>query len=235
MLFNKILPATVLAFSCGISHAENQATNSDQQAPQQQTVERSNEQKQFSADKDAQIKQSLKNRLEKFDGFSANFSQTVIDADGNTLQNSTGKLVVKRPNLIYWETMQPDETLVVSDGTTLWFYNPFVEQVSAFNVSNAVVNTPILLLSDTSADTWQDYLVSQQSSDEYSIKSLNSDAQVTSLNLFFAGDNLAMFTIVDATGQLSHFNLSNMVTAPAPDNSIFKFTLPVDVDFDDQR
>ena len=231
MFFNKILPATVLAFSFGISHAENQTANDVEQEPQQQTAER----KQFSAEKDAQIKLSLKKRLEKFQGFSANFNQAVIDADGNTLQNSTGKLVVKRPNLIYWETMQPDETLVISDGATLWFYNPFVEQVSAFNVSNAVVNTPILLLSDTSADTWQDYLVSQQSSDEYSIKSLNSDAQVKSLNLVFAGDNLAMFTIVDATGQLSHFTLSNTVTAPAPDDSLFKFTLPVDVDFDDQR
>ncbi|MEW6997176.1 outer membrane lipoprotein chaperone LolA [Colwelliaceae bacterium BS250] len=231
MFFNKILPATVLAFSFGISHAENQTANDVEQEPQQQTAE----QKQFSAEKDAQIKMSLKTRLEKFDGFSANFSQAVIDADGNTLQNATGKLVVKRPNLIYWETMQPDETLVISDGDTLWFYNPFVEQVSAFNVSNAVVNTPILLLSDTSTETWQDYLVTQQSSDEYSIKSLNSDAQVKSLNLFFAGDNLAMFTIVDATGQLSHFNLSNMVTTPVPADSIFKFTLPVDVDFDDQR
>lgn len=232
MFFNKILPATVLAFSFGVSHAENQTVNNNKLLEQQpQTAE----QLQFSAEKDAQIKHSLKNRLEKFQGFSATFEQTVIDADGNTLQNSTGKLVVKRPNLIYWETMQPDETLVVSDGATLWFYNPFVEQVSAFNVSNAVVNTPILLLSDTSTDTWQDYLVSQQSSDEYSIKSLNSDAQVKSLNLVFAGDHIAMFTIVDATGQLSHFKLSNMVTSPEPDNSLFEFTLPVDVDFDDQR
>ncbi|MDG1732850.1 MAG: outer membrane lipoprotein chaperone LolA [Thalassotalea sp.] len=202
--------------------------------PQSLTAEQQ-QQAQFRAEKDAQIKHALKTKLETFNGFSANFQQDVIDAEGNALQTSKGKLVVKRPNLIYWETLEPDETLVISDGTTLWFYNPFVEQVSAFNVSNAVVNTPILLLSDTSTDTWQDYQVSQQSENEYSIKSLDMEAQVKSLNLVFSGNQLAMFTIVDATGQLSHFRLSNMVTTPTPSKDIFKFTLPANVDFDDQR
>ncbi len=26
---------------------------------------------------------------------------------------------------------QPDESILVSDGKTLWFYNPFVEQATA--------------------------------------------------------------------------------------------------------
>ena len=68
----------------------------------------------------------LKDKLNTVQGFSSSFTQDVVDADGNVLQNSSGTLAVKRPNLIYWETKAPDETLVVSDGETLWFYNPLL-------------------------------------------------------------------------------------------------------------
>ncbi len=42
-----------------------------------------------------------------------------------------GDLWVKRPNLFNWHMTQPDESVLVSDGKTLWFYNPFVEQATA--------------------------------------------------------------------------------------------------------
>ena len=42
-----------------------------------------------------------------------------------------GELWVKRPNLFNWHMTSPDESVLVSDGQTLWFYNPFVEQVTA--------------------------------------------------------------------------------------------------------
>lgn len=184
-------------------------------------------------------KQQLMAKLEVMGGFSANFTQVVSDADGNELQQQTGVLKVRRPNLIYWETLEPDETLVVSDGETLWFYNPFVEQVSAFNVSNAVANTPILLLSDTDESLWQDYNVTAKSSSDegasYSIASLDENAQVKTLDLSFNGDQLTSFIIEDATGQFSKFNLTDVSSDPLPELEQFNFTLPEGVDFDDQR
>ncbi|WNC70305.1 outer membrane lipoprotein chaperone LolA [Thalassotalea nanhaiensis] len=180
-------------------------------------------------------KAMLKDKLNTVQGFSSSFTQNVVDADGNVLQNSSGTLAVKRPNLIYWETKAPDETLVVSDGETLWFYNPFVEQVSAFNISNAVTNTPILLLSGLNDEAWQDYSVAKVTENEFRITSLNEDAQVKTLHLVFSGNDLIKFTVTDATGQLSHFNLADVVSTPLPKDSMFKFTLPEGVDFDDQR
>ncbi|OUS28727.1 outer membrane lipoprotein carrier protein LolA [Thalassotalea sp. 42_200_T64] len=177
----------------------------------------------------------LKAKLNAVQGFSADFSQDVIDADGNIIQTATGTLAVKRPNLLHWETKAPDETLVVSDGKTLWFYNPFVEQVSAFNISNAVTNTPILLLTGLNDEAWQDYKVAQISDNEFRIESLNEDAQVKNLHLLFNKNDLVKFTVEDATGQLSHFHLSNVINTPLPDAALFEFTLPEGVDFDDQR
>ncbi|WP_394174529.1 outer membrane lipoprotein chaperone LolA [Thalassotalea litorea] len=182
-----------------------------------------------------ETKQKLMDKLEVVGGFSADFTQVVSDADGNELQQQTGILKVRRPNLIYWETVEPDETLIVSDGETLWFYNPFVEQVSAYKVSNAVANTPILLLSDTDETLWQDYQVTAKNDSSYSIASLDENAQVKTLDLTFNGDVLTSFTIEDATGQFSQFSLSNVNTTPLPTLQQFNFTLPQGVDFDDQR
>ena len=96
------------------------------------------------------IKRSLMHKLATLEFFSANFNQQVLDADGNELQNALGTLVVQKPNLVHWKTAEPDESLIVSDGLTLWFFDPFVEQVSAYLLEKALMNTPILLLTQKS-------------------------------------------------------------------------------------
>lgn len=54
----------------------------------------------------------------------------MTDGSGNAVQDGQGDLWVKRPNLFNWHMTQPDESILVSDGKTLWFYNPFVEQAT---------------------------------------------------------------------------------------------------------
>lgn len=73
----------------------------------------------------------LKSRLDKVSSFHASFTQKVTDGSGNAVQDGQGDLWVKRPNLFNWHMTQPDESVLVSDGKTLWFYNPFVEQATA--------------------------------------------------------------------------------------------------------
>ncbi len=75
--------------------------------------------------------QRLKSRLDKVSSFHASFTQKVTDGSGNAVQDGQGDLWVKRPNLFNWHMTQPDESVLVSDGKTLWFYNPFVEQATA--------------------------------------------------------------------------------------------------------
>lgn len=73
----------------------------------------------------------LKSRLDKVSSFHASFTQKVTDGSGAAVQEGQGDLWVKRPNLFNWHMTQPDESILVSDGKTLWFYNPFVEQATA--------------------------------------------------------------------------------------------------------
>ena len=88
----------------------------------------------------------LKSRLDKVSSFHASFTQKVTDGSGNAVQDGQGDLWVKRPNLFNWQMTQPDESVLVSDGKTLWFYNPFVEQATATWLKDATSNTPFMLI-----------------------------------------------------------------------------------------
>lgn len=183
------------------------------------------------------IKSNLIKKLAAIEYFSANFNQQVLDADGNELQNAIGTLAVKKPNLVHWNTAEPDESLIVSDGSTLWFFDPFVEQVRAYLLEKALMNTPILLLTNSDPTLWQHYSVSSIDENNYLIHANDNNAQVKTLELHFkeSSNELDSFTILDATGQLSIFKLSEFDVVNSPEISLFTFKIPKGVELDDQR
>lgn len=184
-------------------------------------------------------KSELMAKLATIKYFSANFNQQVLDADGNELQNALGTLAVNKPNLVHWNTVEPDESLIVSDGSTLWFFDPFVEQVSAYLLENAIENTPILLLTSNDPMLWKHYSVSSMNENTYLIHANDNNSQVKTLELRFKenslNNELDNFTILDATGQLSIFKLTELNQNKAPENNLFQFTIPEGVQLDDQR
>jgi outer membrane lipoprotein carrier protein len=183
------------------------------------------------------IKSNLIQKLAKLEYFTANFNQQVLDAEGNELQNALGTLAVRKPNLVHWKTAEPDESLIVSDGDTLWFFDPFVEQVSAYLLEKALLNTPILLLTSSDPTLWQHYSVSSTDENNYLIHANDNNAQVKTLELRFKKNSnmLNSFTILDATGQLSLFKLSQFDQVTVPESTLFTFTIPEGVELDDQR
>lgn len=181
-------------------------------------------------------KQKLMSQLDKLKFFSADFTQLVVDQKGKTLQKGSGRLVVSKPNLVHWKTIEPDETLIVSDGQNLWFYDPFIEEVKVYLLENAVADTPILLLTTSDKALWEGYSVSQISTSTFLIHSLDSNSQIKSLELIFDENNaLTKLSLLDATGQLSHFTLNNVDYKNIPDKNLFQFIVPEGISIDDQR
>ena len=54
----------------------------------------------------------------------ANFSQVNTSGALGTKKTSTGRLFVKRPDKVRWETLSPDPNILVSNGKKFWFYTP---------------------------------------------------------------------------------------------------------------
>lgn len=188
-------------------------------------------------------KEKLMTLLAKISYFSADFSQQVIDEEGGVLQQGQGHLLVRKPNLVRWQTTAPDENLMVSDGNTLWLFDPFIDEVKAYTVDTSIANTPILLLSSNDKTLWENYTVTQANDKTFLIhaKDINSRVKTLELNFSYGLDDnkqelaLTAFSLLDSTGQLSVVKLSNYQSDSKPELSQFTFTLPEGVDLYDQR
>jgi len=179
---------------------------------------------------------SLRDKLNTLEYFSASFVQTIYDEDGDVLQNAEGDIAVTKPNKVNWHTKVPDETQIISDGETLWFYDPFVEQATAFNVEDSIANTPILLITNNDASVWQNFSVSQTNEGVFSVQSNEPNSRVKKLVIAFDEHGLIQrFEIVDSTGQTSKIILVNVNVTTQPSVERFHFKLPDGVALDDQR
>jgi outer membrane lipoprotein carrier protein len=210
------------------SYAVNVVTENE---PKEQITLSSDKQMSSLADHKVQLIE----KLEKIKYFSANFEQKIVDEKGNVLQSGSGELAVNKPNLVYWNTKTPDESLIVSDGKTLWFYDPFIEQATAYKLASSIANTPILLLTSDAEELWANYSVSQINEATYLIHANDVNSQIKTLELHFVKNKLSGFTFLDATGQLSIITLkdADFIKVPAP--KLFQFVLPEGTDIDDQR
>ena len=177
---------------------------------------------------------SLQTRLDKVSSFHAQFSQKVTDASGNNVQNGEGELWVQRPSLFNWHMTAPDESTIISDGKTLWFYNPFVEQVTATWVKNATSNTPFMLIARNQPSDWKRYNVKQQG-DNFELTPKSSDGNLKQFTIDVTpGGTIRQFSAVEQDGQRSSYQLKSQQNgAISPDK--FKFTPPQGVTLDDQR
>src|SRR5690606_10779022 len=106
--------------------------------------------------------QTLQRKLATIKSFSAGFEQQVFDEQQQLLQQGKGELMLKQPALFRFETTEPEPNLFIGDGSSLWFYNEPLEQLTIYDAANEVNRTPFVLLTSTKAELWAQYDVSQQ-------------------------------------------------------------------------
>nr|WP_040216878.1 outer membrane lipoprotein chaperone LolA [Haemophilus parahaemolyticus] len=176
----------------------------------------------------------LQSRLEKVTQYSADFDQTVRSSKGKQIQSGKGKFMVKRPNLFRMDTQQPQENQIISDGKNLWFYDPFVSQVTVNTVEDAVNNTPFVLLTSNNKSHWDQYDVTQNA-DTFVLK---PKAQKSSIKQFDVriDENGVMkgFSTIERDGQSNLYLLRNIASSNLS-NDLFKFSVPKGAEVDDQR
>lgn len=68
--------------------------------------------------------EQVKREYQKSIGLEAEFEQTTLIQATQQNKKTSGKLWVKKPNMMRWETINPDANLLVSNGKTFWFYTP---------------------------------------------------------------------------------------------------------------
>ena len=188
----------------------------------------------FSAVVFADAAGELQSRLNQVHVLSADFTQTVTSAGGKNVQQGSGKIQIKRPNLFRMDTQLPQETQILADGKTLWYYDPFVQQVTAQWVKDAVNDTPFVLLTSNDNSHWNQYSVTQQA-DTFVLKPKSAKSNIRQFDIRVDSSGvLKNFSTTEKDGQTNLYVLRNITNQTLSDN-LFQFTPPKGVELDDQR
>lgn len=182
--------------------------------------------------KDAE--QELRGMLAQFDGYTASFDQRVVDLQGTVLHKAKGQMSFEQPGKFIWRVTSPEEELLLSNGETVWWYNPFVEQVSIFDSKQAVDKTPFALLVSQDNETWSQFKIVKDNSDFVVQSNSTSEAAVRELRIRFEGDKLSQILILDRSMQTSEYRISEQSFKDIVDSE-FSFVIPEDTEIDDQR
>ncbi len=146
-----------------------------------------------------------------------------------------GTVEIARPSLFRWSTtFPPDENLLVSDGKTLWYYSPFIEQVSIYWQEQATEQTPFVLLTRNRASDWNNYKISQKG-DQFTLIPTAVDSTQGQFQINIDAKGVVKgFNVVEQDGQKGLFTFNN-VKLGKPKADRFTFTIPKGVEVDDQR
>jgi len=78
----------------------------------------------------------IRQKYSRKQAFAGRFTQKTIYADSNEITSSLGRLWIKGPDKMRWEYRSPEKQILVSDGTTIWYYTPDLNQVMVGRVND---------------------------------------------------------------------------------------------------
>lgn len=178
-------------------------------------------------------KQKLDQFVASVQTFSAHFEQTVIDPEGNILEQAEGEFQLERPGKFRWDYQQPYPQQIVADGERIWFYDVDLEQVTVKTQQEALADTPATLLSGVVVPA-DKYHVQNLPSDDgllwVELTPKDKESNFQAVTLAFDGDSLMQMIMRDSFDQRTRLTFSQVVENPQFKEATFAFTPPEGVD-----
>jgi outer membrane lipoprotein carrier protein len=175
--------------------------------------------------------ENIIDRLSSVDSFHADFIQKSTDDTGHLLHSSTGEFWIKKPGMLYFHIKDPDESIMVSNGDKLWFYDVPLNQVIIKSFEEFLKDSPIKLIMYNQNKKWKSYEV-KQLGDSFKITPKYNTLPV-SLTISVTSDG-----IIDKFSILEDGITNSYILKSGQYNQIssnkFIFNLPKDIALDDQ-
>ncbi len=171
--------------------------------------------------------------LKPVKGIEANFVQEVVNAKGESQQQNKGKLKAMEPNQFYWETAEPFPQKIVTDGKTLWVYDPDLQQVAVKPFEENYSKTPAMLFAGNAESISQQFTVEKIKGVAQGFRLLPKQQQkdlFLSLDLVFDKSSPVSMTIQDAMQQKTTITFSQVNINPSLTSNVFQFVPPAGVE-----
>ena len=148
-------------------------------------------------------------------------------------------LLMEKPARFRWAVTEPYEKLEVTDGETIWRYEPDLEQVTIQAFDEDVDRTPVMLLNGDAAMISEAYDVSSTDMGGDLVRFIliprNPDRLFERLSVTFKGPVLEEMQFEDSLGQQTSMTFSEVQRNVPLDADQFTFTPPADIDVIDSR
>jgi outer membrane lipoprotein carrier protein len=182
------------------------------------------------ADEGAQLVAAFVNDIATLQG---RFEQSLVDADGEVLERTSGTLQIQRPGQFRWTYLEPYEQQLVADGLNIWSYDVDLAQVTVKPQQQALANTPALLLGGS-----EDALEQFNNDGSYveagttwvKLSPKNTDSGFLRVELGFRRERLYRMVFFDNLQQTTLVALHDVVINVPFEPGAFVFDVPAGVD-----
>lgn len=193
-----------------------------------------------SDDRGATAAERLLDRLASLRAYRGHFQQSVRGEGGRIIDRSSGEVAFDRPGLLRWHTTQPFEQLLISDGDSVWFYDPDLAQATRRALGTDITQLPGLLLTgrtDALTNRFEVTVVREGNPNEATFVLEPREREGSALvraSLHFEGAALTSLQLFDAIGNTTRIQLQGDVLDHLP-RQLFEFHPPEGVEVVDAR
>ena len=164
---------------------------------------------------------------------SADILQLIVESDGGVLEETKIKMLLKRPDRLYWETVSPFRELIVTNGAILWNYQPDLEQVTIEDWDSEDSELAAQLLNGRTETLSNDYYVAFINADDnksFELSPKMSDSIYDLVTVSFIDDVLDMIHLNGRNGEQTVWQFNNLVMNSLIENNSFEFEVPDDIE-----
>ncbi|MEO1575375.1 MAG: outer membrane lipoprotein chaperone LolA [Pseudomonadota bacterium] len=159
----------------------------------------------------------------------ASFRSLLLDERREPLAESVGEMALKRPGRFRWEETAPENALLVTNGVSLWNYDPELEQVVIQEVASLDIANPAQLLGGD-ADLEKDFqVVGGYRVDDIEwvdVRPRTNTSDFDIVRFGFRGTSLAMMEFHNKIGQITQYVLEDVIANQPIDDDRFTFSPP---------
>jgi len=177
----------------------------------------------------------IQNRYEKTNDFEANFVQEYVSKVMRQPNRGEGKVYFKKKGMMRWDYTVPNQKLI-SDGHTLWYYQPEEKQVLVSDVSSVLKEkTPLSFLAGE-GNLRRDFNILNlnesvsEKEDNYILELTPKDPLATLTKLILTVDKKTYYAVqadvFDGLGNVTRTRFIDIKTNIGRSNSFFHFTIP---------
>lgn len=167
----------------------------------------------------------------KTGGVEAEFDQTIDVKSTRQSKKAKGKIWIKRPNKLRWETATPDPNILVSDGKTFWFYTPPFEKGERGQViikKTAQVQTKFLnALLSGSFDFGKQTAIDEKSANSFILKpkaGTAGDVQTAEVVVNEQSHKIQQVILTHTSGNKTDIKLQDIKLQGKLDDKLFHFS-----------